>query len=144
MSEVQNQNESKEAKKFAMNLRKLTAIVKGEANLIPSRKVQADVVDSLVEELFAEEREKNREDLKKALKDILEKYAAFQKEYKAKVKELEKLKESKMEDFNKACSLVFERVSDIGSIESAYYQGINQAVGRPESGEEPVQTTEEP
>jgi hypothetical protein len=123
----QEQNGNKHAAKFDAHIKKLVALIGGKGRLLPSKKVDADDLDTLVEELFAEERQKNFENAKVSLKELLEKYHQFQTELKAKRKELEKLNEAKMEDFNKAAQVLFDRLTGINEREQVYYRGLTQA-----------------
>ena len=56
--EIQNQESvSKTEKKFSAAIEKLTAILNGEANLKPVKKLENDKLSGLVDELFKEEKE---------------------------------------------------------------------------------------
>lgn len=87
-------------------------------------------MDLIVSELFAEEKKKNYEDAKVALKDVLSKYATFCQEVQAKEQEFEKIKNQKMEEFTKAANAALNKLAGVDQREKLYLEGLTKAVGK--------------
>ena len=121
------ETDNKTEKKFVETMKKLTAVVGGKSNLRIPSKVPKDVMGSIITELFKEENDQLIETVKNELKSLLKTYAEMEKAFKVKEEELVKLKKSKKEEFVKACSALFNKVDNIGDIESAYYDGLKTA-----------------
>lgn len=141
--ETNDEKAGKFEAKFNQAIHRLASVVGGHKKLFPSKKVAADEIDDLVLELFEEDRKKNIAEAKQALKDLLEKYAAFHKEVRAKKQELEKLKDTKMEEFVKAAHSLFEKFDGINEREASYYAGLKHATQESNSTEEDIPKTEE-
>ncbi len=125
--EAQEQEEGKIARKFDAAVKTLVAVLGGKEKLLPARSIPKDDMSLIVDELFAEDKLRKKEQAKKDLKDILEKYGIFVKEVSEKEKELKKLKETKMEEFTKATQALLTRISGLSDIEKVYYEGLSIA-----------------
>lgn len=119
------QTNGKEAKKFESNLVKLNAIMKGDTN--PLRKVAKDALGGIVEELTKERKEAFAKEIKSDLTNILDNKVKLEREFKQKEQELNKLKEAKYKEFNKALNNLFQKVEDLGDIEKAYTESLKSA-----------------
>lgn len=125
----------KQDEKFNAEVRRLAGLIGGYDKLIPSKKVTADAADELINDLFHEEKVKNHAEAKKALKELLEKYALFQKELKEKLKEIDNLKKTKMDDFIKSAQLVFQRFDGVNERVASYYDGLKLSVTKEETNQ---------
>lgn len=118
--EGQGQNQSnKEEKKFNENLKKLEAILQGNALFKPNR-VSQDSVSSIVEELTKERQEQARFNFKKDLSDILDKKFQLDTEIKKLRQELAKKEEEKYKEFNNAINGIFSKVEDVQAMIASY------------------------
>lgn len=128
-NQEQNQNPDKTLKNYEAAMSKLTAVLGGKENILPTKKVSKDVVTNLVGTLLKERKEKLAESIKTSLAELLEKHVALTKAIKEKEKELEKLKQDKMKEFTEAANKVFQQVEGIDQIEKDYIEAIKLASG---------------
>lgn len=101
--------------------------IKSEKLELP-KKVSASDVDSLVSELFAEEKEANFKALKDELRSLLKKHVEMGVEINKKRKELESLEQQKQKEFIDAANKLFARIDGIGELEAAYAKSLSTAV----------------
>ncbi len=139
------QNDNKVEKKFRATMDKLTAIVSGPKNLLPSKKIPKDSVSDLVEELFKEDREAKLVEVKNGLKALLKSYAEMQSAFRAKNKELADLELKKKDEFVKAANSLFNQIENVDQIEKSYREGINTLTekGKDEEVEEETEEKSE-
>lgn len=127
----QNQNEQQDnnkiAKQYEANLSKLAAILGGKENIYPTKKVEGAVLDTVIEELLKEQKEKVAKEVKTGLQELLDKKVQFDKDVKAKEEELKKLKEAKQKEFNESCSKIFGKISNIEQLQKDYEATLGQA-----------------
>jgi|ERR1035437_5826943 hypothetical protein len=118
---------SKTTKTFEINVKKLTALLGGEKNLKQTTVIKKDSLSIIVKDLFKEETELIEKETKEALKSLLKNYIDLQKSIEAKRKELVQLENTKMDEFNKASVLLFNRIEGIDIIEKEYYSALEKA-----------------
>jgi len=118
------QEEGKTAKNFEATMKRLVAIVGGEEQLFPKKKVKNDVLASIVSELTKEKKEKLEKDIKAELITLLDKRVELNKALDEKKAELKKLEETKMKEFNEAASKLFNKIEGIADIEKSYYESL--------------------
>jgi hypothetical protein len=125
------EEQGKEAKKvlvgFEQTIKKLTAIVQGEGNLKPQRKVAKDTTKQLVEELFKEESEATANEVKEGLKALLKGYVTLNNTLSAERKKLDNLEVSKKKEFNVEANKLFSKIECIDSILTDYYGAMQAA-----------------
>ena len=127
-TEVQNtqgEDNNKVAKEYDKNVKTLIAIVGGDKNLYPNKKVKKDVVTTIVDGLLKQRKEKAEEEIKTDLVNILDKKVLLDKEIKAKEEELAKLKISKQKEFNESFKKIISRIENINELEKDYYNSLN-------------------
>lgn len=125
--ELVQQEENKTAKNYETTMKRLVAIVGGEEQLFPKKKVKGDVLASIVSELTKEKKEKLEKELKADLVALLDKRVEMNKAFEEKKAELKKLEESKMKEFNEAASKLFNKIEGINDIEKSYYDSLKTA-----------------
>lgn len=125
----QPSEENKIKKNFDNTMKKLVAIVGGEQNLFPVKKVEKDVVANIVTNLIKEKKENIEKEVKTELVSLLDKYVEFKKAVVTKEKELEQLKDNKMKEFNEAANKLFGKVDQIDEISKSYYEALNNSNG---------------
>lgn len=118
---------SKTTKTFEINVKKLTALLGGEKNLKQTTVIKKDSLSIIVKDLFKEETELIEKETKEVLKSLLKNYIDLQKSIEAKRKELVQLENTKMDEFNKASVLLFNRIEGIDIIEKEYYSALEKA-----------------
>jgi hypothetical protein len=117
----------KVVKAYEKNLKKLVAIVGGEANLRQVTTVKKDTLGDIVTELFKEETESVEKATKEALKTLLKNRIEMQRSLDAKKKELAQLETTKMKEFNEAAVKLFKQISGLDDLEKEYYGALNDA-----------------
>jgi len=122
--QTQSEDNNKVAKEFDKNIKTLVAIVGGDKNIYPTKKVKKDTVNTIVEGLLKERKEKAEADIKIDLIAILDKKVLLDKEFKAEEEKLAKLKISKQKEFNEAFKKIVSRVENINELEKDYYDTL--------------------
>lgn len=129
MSEEQNQDQGKEAKKVLANFdqtkAKLAAIVNGNLK-IPS-KVKKDDMATLVDELFKEESEATIKQVKDELKALLKGYVVLNTSLAEERKKLDNLELAKKKEFNGMAARLFNKIDGIDEINRSYHQALGAA-----------------
>lgn len=125
--EKEKENKGKVQKAFEGNYQKLKAILGKEPSKKGGRKVPATGLDAIIADLFKDEDEALHQNFKKELKELLEKYVAMYGEIEKKKKELEKLEEEKMKEFNQAASKLFEKIDDLPAKMKMYSEALGKA-----------------
>jgi hypothetical protein len=120
-------NEGKVAKNFEATMKKLIAIVGGEKNLFPSKRVSKDTLKTVVDGLLKDKKEAAEKEVKAELVALLDNHVEMKKAIEAKTKELKQLEEQKMKEFNEAASKVFNKIDAIGDLEKDYYSSLTGA-----------------
>jgi hypothetical protein len=105
-------------------MKKLVAVVGGEQNLFPGKKVSKDIVTTIVEGLLKEKKETLEKEVKSELITLLEKNILLKKTIEDEKKKLKSLEESKMKEFNEAAIKLFNKIDNIGELEKEYYSTI--------------------
>jgi hypothetical protein len=132
----QNAEQGKEAKKvlegFNQTVKKLTAIVKGDENLKPVRKVKlsnndGDDTYDLVKELFAEESAATKQEVKEGLKTLLKGYVALNNSLTEERKKLDALEVAKKKEFNQSAAKLFAKIEGVDSLTKEYYTAFQAA-----------------
>lgn len=116
--------EDKSVKNYDAVIKKLVAIVGGTDNLFPIKKVENDVVASIVTGLLKEKKENLEKEIKADLIGLLDKHVVLKREIKAKEDELKKLSETKMKEFTEAATKVFGKIGNINQLETEYYSSL--------------------
>lgn len=129
-TQEQGSDQGKEAKKvlegFNQTVKKLTAIVKGEDNLKPVKKVKLSSTEEnatydLVKELFAEENEVTKQEVKEGLKNLLKGYVTLNNSLAEERKKLDALEVAKKKEFNQTASKLFAKIEGIDSLTKEYH-----------------------
>ena len=134
-NQVQNQdsqqNQKEDAGKIEKNyqnvFQKLVAIVGGEQNLRPTKKIKGDILSKVVEGLLKDQREKAEADIKDGLSKLLEKHVQLQKAISEKEKEFNKLKEDKKKEFTQEANNLFGKLADLDQLEADYKIALGAA-----------------
>lgn len=129
INENQQENAGKEKKKFEDAMAKLLALMGGKDNLYPTRKVPASIVDSVVEELLAEDKKKAQISLKEGISKLLAANITAEDEIAKKKKELEELEKKKNKEFVDEANRLFNKISDWGALEKRYKDSLQKASG---------------
>lgn len=127
--ETTSDQPGKVKKQFESTMRTLVAIVGGEKNLAPTKKIGTDTLAQVVEGLLKEEREEKEKQVKEQLKNLLSAHVQLQKEVKQKKEELAKLEEKKMKEFNESARQLFGQIDALGQREKEFYDSLNTATG---------------
>lgn len=125
---VESNDDNKVNKAYDATMKKLVAIVGGDENLFPVKKVKKDVVKSIVSGLIKERKENAEKDVTKELVDLLDKHIQLKKALADKKKELDNLEQQKKKEFNEAASKLFGKIDEINQLESEYYSSLNTMV----------------
>lgn len=137
---TENENKGNDNNKvnvaFEKNMKKLVAIVGGEAKLRPTTNIERDALAELTKELFKEETEAAENKIKDDLKNLLKKRIEMTKAFEEKKKELAKLEIEKKKEFNEAAVKLFNRINDLNGLESDYYSALNEANNATTNSEE--------
>lgn len=123
----QDQNKGKIQAQYEGAMSKLKAILKNEKVALPTQ-VERDEIDEIVKELYAEEHEKLRTEVKSELTILLKKHLDLKREIIAKEKELSKLKETKQKEFVEACSKLFGKIENIGDLVKEYSESLKEGI----------------
>jgi len=123
------QNPDKIKKSFEKTIKQLSEILGSEKALLPSNKVPKSELEGIVAELLKEEKEKNAKEITEQLRGLLKGYSDLKASIKAKEKELEKLGQEKMKEFNKAAQTLFDRVESMKQKEEEFKAGLSDATG---------------
>lgn len=134
-NQVQNsenqQNQKEDSGKIEKNyqnvFQKLVAIVGGEQNLRPTKRVKRDVLSKVVEGLLKDQREKAEADIKDGLSKLLDKHVQLQKAIAEKEKEFNKLKEDKKKEFTQEANNLFGKLADLDQLEADYKTALGAA-----------------
>ncbi len=125
--EQKQEEAGKVQKQFEATMKKLVAVVGGEKQLLPTKKLDKDVVGTIVEGLLKDKKESLEKEVKSDLVSLLDKHIELKKSIEAKKKELKQLEEQKMKEFSEAASKVFNKIDGIAQMETDYYNSLNQA-----------------
>lgn len=125
--ETKEEQSGKIAKNYKSTMNKLVAIVGGEKNLFPTKKVSKDIVANIVSGLVKERKENLEKEVKQELTTLLDKNIELKKNIAAEEKKFNDLKEQKTKEFNEAAAKVFAKIDSIDTLEKEYYDSINTA-----------------
>lgn len=118
------ENQDKITKSFESNMKRLVGVLGGEELLTTTTKVKKDTVETIVENILKDRKEKLEIEVKAELSNLLDKHVALKKSIADKKKELKDLENSKMKEFNEACNKLFGKVQDIEQLEKDYYASL--------------------
>lgn len=118
------QQEDKTVKNFEATMKRLVAIVGGEEQLFPKKKIKSDTLATIVSGLVKEKKEKLEKEVTADLISLLDKHVELKKAIAEKKAELKKLEETKMKEFSEAASKIFGKIEDVGNIEKSYYDSL--------------------
>ncbi len=105
-------------------MKRLVGVLGGEELLTSTTKVKKDTVETIVENILKDRKEKLEIDIKTELSTLLDKHVTLKKSIADKKKELKDLENSKMKEFNEACNKLFGKVQDIEQLEKDYYSSL--------------------
>ena len=125
IKEKEQKNKVKNA--FDQNIAKLSAILNKEPDKKGRKRVPANSVDALVKELFKEDGEKAEKEFKEELRTLLDNYVALWKAIDDKKREIEKLENDKMKEFNEKASKIFNKVEGLPELQKKYAEGLRKA-----------------
>lgn len=115
-SQADQNGSAKEKTKFQENLKSLENIFAEDLSILSPRvSSTAAEVKTIIDELYAEKKEEKKAQFKSEFKSLIEKFVQFNKEVNAKKKELEKLENDKMKEFNGVASALFGKINDFKS-----------------------------
>lgn len=155
MENNQNNNQNgqgKDAKKISANydqiIKKVTAIVSGPENLKLPKKTALKSEDpndefDLVGDLFKEEREALRVEVRDGLKKLLKDKIALDAAVEAERKKLEAFIIAKKKEFNAAATVVLNKVDGMDAILAGYKGAFEEAATAASENEEADDTTVE-
>jgi len=120
------QENTKEGKKYTENINKLVALLNGDMLLTRSRMPNSEVFTAM-QELVAEEKATRiaaiKEDVRLLIKKKME-FDTFQKQERAK---FEKAVEDKQKEFNNEVNKIFSKIEDIKEMEENYLATLTSA-----------------
>lgn len=128
----QPQDDSKVGKKFEQHMKSLTALLGGNT-LLKTVRIGGDTINSAVEELLKEEKEKQAAEIKVGLKNLADEFIAFERFKKEKEKEFARLVTEKQKDFNKKAEAIFGRIDDLKNLAKTYYDALAGVSEEPSS-----------
>jgi hypothetical protein len=123
----QKEQKNKVENAFNQNIEKITAILQKAPSKSGKRKVPGNVMEQLVAELFKEDDEKTQAEFKAELRILLEKYVKFWSQVEEKEREIEKIKNDGMKDFNQSANKLFGKVDSIPELMKKYAEGLRRA-----------------
>lgn len=135
------ENVGKEAKKVIATyddvIKKVTAIVQGPAGLTIPKKTKLKGEDfDIVADLFKEENEALRVEVKEGLKTLLKNKIILDRTIVEEEKKLEALKVAKKKEFNKAATELLNKIDGLGELMSSYQGVFNEAATAATTSEE--------
>lgn len=134
MSDEQQQNQQNEngkvAKKFANNMRKLVALMSGEA-LFKKPKLDSPGIEEALQELVKDEKEDLIKKFKEEAKKLITRKQEFDTFCKQQEKQMEQAILDKKKEFNKEFNSLFSIVERIEEIEKNYYQTMKSMSDSP-------------
>jgi hypothetical protein len=134
---AQQNDTNKEEKKFQAGFRKLVALF-GGLTVFKKVKVGSDDVQSLMEELAKEEKDKLSSEFKVKAKSLIQRKADFDKFVEDQRRQMEKTILEKKKEFLKEMEGLFTIVDKIEGIEAKYYKTLAE-IGDVEGKELPEQ-----
>lgn len=128
-NEAQQNGESpdKVAKNYEATMKKVFAIVGGEKNLNPKKRVTKDTMKDIVANLLKGQREETAKEVTDGLKALLSSHVELKKLISEKKAELEKLEKTKMKEFTDQANKLFGKVEDMDKLEAEYIQSLGEA-----------------
>jgi phosphoserine phosphatase len=124
-----------EEKKFYDALAKLDAIMKGTLNR--KDKVNSDSLNSIVDQLIAEQQQAVAEKVKEHLRQLVKAKADFDKVMKEEEDKLKALREKKMKEFVSSVQKLQSMIEDVSKVEDSYKSTV-EAISK----EQPEDNTE--
>lgn len=129
------QKANKVTKKYLNVLAVIQAVVGGEGNLKPLKKVEGDVTASIVAELFKEEEKALKEKVKTGLQNLLKQHVQLEADVAAKKADLEKLQLEKRKEFTKAANAWLQQVDQGVVRQESYKEALKTAFSRVDENE---------
>lgn len=126
-NESPEQKADKETKKYLKVMNVVKAVVGGEKNLKPAKKVDSDTTADIVAELFAEEQEELRKNVKEGLKELLKKHVELEAEVAKKDKELKDLQLKKRKEFTQAANNWLQKIDQSQVMADSYAAALETA-----------------
>lgn len=108
--ETPAEQQNKTRKSFESNLELVGAVLGKPLSKTGRRKTKDSDLDELTADLFKEEDDAIKAEVKAELKGLAKKYIELNEQMKAKQKELEKLEEEKMKEFNQAAEKLRNKI----------------------------------
>jgi len=130
-----NEGGAKVVKQFEENIKLLTQLL-GAQTLSGKSKVPAGEMGSLVEDLFKEETENKRTQLKEKLKNLIKTKVEFDQFVASEKKKLEKGTQDKMSEFNKAAQNIYNDIEGWQQLRIQYMQAAGQVADAGSTSEE--------
>lgn len=125
--ENESQKKDKITKQHEAALNFVTAIIGGEANLMPKKTLEADATARVVAELFKEEQTALEVKAKEELKSLLKKYVECEAEIKKSERELDKLKLQKKKEFVEAVNKLRGTINERAVMNEQYAGALKTA-----------------
>ncbi len=100
------------------------ALFKGEGNVKPVKKVPADDIAALIDEVAADEVKAKKEEFKTKAQAIIKSRASYDKFLEDKEREFQKAKDAKTKEFTGELNALLQLVTDIESIKASYAQTL--------------------
>lgn len=128
-NEAQQNGESpdKVQKNYEAIMKKVIAVVGGEKNLNPKKRIGKDTMKEIVANLLKEQREGTAKEVTEGFKALLGSHVEFKKLISEKKAELEKLEKTKMKEFTDQANKLFGKVEDMDKLELEYIQSLGEA-----------------
>lgn len=117
----------KETKKYLKVMEIVQAVVGGKDNLKRKKTATSDSTASIVAELFKEEAEELRKEVKDGLKNLLKKHVELEVEVAKKEKELKELQLNKRKEFTKAANEWLQRIDQGAIMQDSYQTALKTA-----------------
>lgn len=116
----QQEEQNKDAKKFAQNLKKLENLFNGDKKAFKRQKVKNDDLDDLAQEILAEERAEAIASFKSKTRVLLKKKSEFDKFVIQKTKELENAILEKKKEFSKEMEEMFQEIENVDALADSF------------------------
>jgi len=142
-SQEQGKDAAKVLKNFENTILKLTAIVGGKDKLVSKKKVKKSAMEELVTELFKEDSEAVKVEVKEGLRNLLKGFVVLNSTLTAERKKLDALEIAKKKEFIATATQLFAKIDNVDSILHDYTNAMAAAGEGVITGTEEKTTTEE-
>jgi hypothetical protein len=123
----QGQDNNKVEKKYNENVSKLTAMFKGNQDIVRKKKIKNSALDVAIDELLEEETKSRVETFKIKAKKLLQSKVEFDKFVSEQQKQMEQAILNKKKEFNKEMDDCFQLVENLEEMKKSYKASLGGA-----------------